>query len=202
MKIAIIGAGNVGGALAAKWAKVGHTVVVAGRDLEKTKAKAKADPIGAKAASPTDAVKDADVVVFAVPSASLVEVARGLGDLKGKILIDATNITGPAARTSESPALALAKAVPGAKVVKTFNTAFAQIHAETQGKAEKPSQVLVGDDADAKDSVKVLIEEAGFEPWDAGGLEMVPDLEGFARINISLAYGPGKKGPFFYYFKR
>ena len=200
MKIAIIGAGNVGGALATKWAKAGHSVTVAGRDQEKTRAKA--GQVGAKAASPADAVKDADVVVFAVPSATLVEVATGLGDLVGKILIDATNIMGPAARTSESPALALAKAVPGAKVVKTFNTAFAQIHAETQGKAEKPSQVLVGDDAEAKDTVKVLIEEAGFEPWDAGGLDLAPDLEGFARINISLAYGPGKKGPFFYYFKR
>lgn len=59
-----------------------------------------------------------------------------------------------------------------------------------------------GDDADAKETVKVLIEEAGFEPFDAGGLDLAPDLEGFARINISLAYGPGKKGPFFYYFKR
>lgn len=200
MKIAIIGAGNVGGALAAKWAKVGHTVTVAGRDQEKTRAKAQ--QVGAAAATPKDAVKDADVVVFAVPSANLLAAAKEAGDLKGKIVIDATNIMGPAARTSESPALALAKAVPGAKVVKTFNTAFAQIHAETAGKHEKPSQVLVGDDADAKDTVKVLIAEAGFEPWDAGGLDMAPDLEAFARINISLAYGPGKKGPFFYYFKR
>ena len=200
MKIAIIGAGNVGGALAAKWVSVGHTVVVAGRDETKTKAKAAAT--GATAASPKDAAKGADVVVFAVPWANLLDVAKAAGDLSGKIVIDATNIMGPAARTSESPALALAKAIPGAKVVKTFNTAFAQIHAETTGKAERPSQVLVGDDADAKDTVKVLIEEAGFEPFDAGGLDLAPDLEGFARINISLAYGPGKKGPFFYYFKR
>lgn len=200
MKIAIIGAGNVGSALAAKWAKVGHTVTVAGRDQEKTTAKAK--QVGAAAATPKDAVKDADVVVFAVPSASLLEVATDVGDLVGKIVIDATNIIGPAARTSESPALALAKAVPGAKIVKTFNTAFAQIHDETTGMRERPSQVLVGDDAGAKEMVKVLIEEAGFEPFDAGGLDMAPDLEGFARINISPAYGPGKKGPFFYYFKR
>ena len=200
MKIAIIGAGNVGGALAEKWSKVGHTVIVAGRDQEKTKAKA--EQVGATAASPKSAAKDADVVVFAVPSADLVEIAKQAGDLTGKIVIDATNIMGPAARTSESPALALAKAIPGAKVVKTFNTAFAQIHAETAGKTERPSQVLVGDDSDAKDTVKVLIEEAGFEPFDAGGLDLAPDLEGFARINISLAYGPGKKGPFFYYFKR
>ena len=200
MQIAIIGAGNVGGALAAKWAKVGHTVTVAGRDQEKTKAKAQ--QVGAKAASAKDAARDADVVVFAVPPANLVEAAKALGDLNGKVVIDATNIVGPAARTSESPALALAKALPGAKVVKTFNTAFAQIHAETKDKPERPSQVLVGDDQDAKDTVKVLIEEAGFEPFDAGGLDLAPDLEGFARINIALAYGPGKKGPFFYYFKR
>lgn len=200
MNIAIIGVGNVGAALATKWVKLGHTVTVASRDEGKTKAKA--SEIGARSAAPRDATKSADVVVFAVPSASLVEAARNAGDLRGKILIDATNIMGPAARTTESPALALAKAVPGAKVVKTFNTAFAQIHHETAGKAEKPSQVLVGDDADAKETVKVLIEEAGFEPFDAGGLDLAPDLEAFARINISLAYGPGKKGPFFYYFKR
>jgi 8-hydroxy-5-deazaflavin:NADPH oxidoreductase len=200
MKIAIIGAGNVGGALAAKWAKVGHTVTVASRDQEKTRVTAQ--QVGAKAASPKDAAKDADVVVFAVPSANLVAAAREAGDLKGKVVIDATNIVGPAARSSESPALALAKAIPGAKVVKTFNTAFAQIHAETKDKPERPSQVLVGDDPDAKDTAKVLIEEAGFEPFDAGGLDMAPDLEAFARINIALAYGHGKKGPFFYYFKR
>ena len=200
MKIAIIGAGNVGGSLAAKWSKVGHTVIVAGRDEAKTKAKAEAT--GATAGSAKDAAKGADVVVFAVPSANLLEAAAAAGDLSGKVVIDATNITGPAARTSESPALALAKAIPGAKVVKSFNTAFAQIHAETAGKAERPSQVLVGDDEGAKDTVKVLIEEAGFEPFDAGGLDLAPDLEGFARINISLAYGSGKKGPFFYYFKR
>lgn len=200
MNIAIIGVGNVGAALATKWLKVGHSVTVAGRDQGKTKAKAA--ELGVNAAAPRDATKNADVVVFAVPSASLVEAARNAGDLRGKILIDATNIMGAAARTAESPALALAKAVPGAKVVKTFNTAFAQIQAETAGKAEKPSQVLVGDDADAKETVEILVEEAGFEPFDAGGLELAPDLEGFARINISLAYGPGKKGPFFYYFKR
>jgi len=200
MKIAIIRAGNVGGALATKWAKAGHTVTVARRDQDKTKAKA--EQVGATAASARDAAKGADVVVFAVPSANLVDAAKEAGDLTGKIVIDATNIIGLAARTSESPALALAKAIPGAKVVKTFNTAFAQIHAETHGKTEKPSQVLVGDDADAKDTVKVLIEEAGFEPFDAGGLELAPDLEGFARLNISLAYGSGKRGPFFYYFKR
>lgn len=200
MKIAIIGAGNVGSALATKWTKAGHAVTVAGRDAAKTKTKA--DQVGARAAAPRDATVGADVVVFAVPSASLVDAARNAGDLKGKILIDATNIMGPAARTSESPALALAKAMPGSKVVKTFNTAFAQIHHETADKQEKPSQVLVGDDADAKETVKVLVEEAGFTPFDAGGLELAPDLEGFARINISLAYGPGKLGPFFYYFKR
>ena len=128
MKIAIIGAGNVGGALAAKWSKVGHTVIVAGRDEAKTKAKA--EQTGATAASPKNAAANADVLVFAVPFADLVEVAKTAGDLVGKILIDATNIVGPSARTSESPALALAKAIPGAKVVKTFNTAFAQIHAD------------------------------------------------------------------------
>ena len=200
MKIALIGAGNVGGALAAKWSTVGHTVIVAGRDAAKTRAKAQ--QVGATAATPKDAAKDADVVVFAVPSANLVGAAREAGDLTGKVVIDATNIVGPAARTTESPALALAKAIPGARVVKTFNTAFAQIHAETKGKTERPSQVLVGDDDGAKDTVKVLIEEAGFEPFDAGGLDMAPDLEAFARINIALAYGPGKKGPFFYYYKR
>ena len=199
MKIAIIGAGNVGGALAAKWAKVGHTVTVTGRDPEKTKTKA--SQVGASAATSRD-VKNADVVVFAVPAASLLAAAAELGDLTGKVVIDATNVMGPEARRTESPAQALARALPGAKVVKTFNTAFAQIHHETAGKHERPSQVLVGDDQDAKDTVKVLIEEAGFEPFDAGGLELAPDLEGFARINISLAYGPGKKGPFFYYFKR
>lgn len=200
MKIGIIGAGNVGSALAQKWVRKGHRVRLAGADHDKTAAAA--TKVGAAAATAREAATDADVIVFAVPFANLLDAAAEAGDLTGKVVIDATNVIGEDAHDGESAALVLQEAAPGAHVVKAFNTAFAQIHPETDGKTEKPSQVLVGDDPDAKETVKVLIEEAGFEPFDAGGLDLAPDLEGFGRVNIALAYGPGKRGPFFYYFRR
>jgi predicted dinucleotide-binding enzyme len=92
MKIAIIGTGNVGGALARAWARAGHRIFLGVRNLQDQKVLAlTAEGPLTSAHSPAEAVNDAETVLFAIPPNALRQVLDNLGDLKGKVLIDATN---------------------------------------------------------------------------------------------------------------
>jgi len=93
MKIAIIGAGNLGGALGKAWAKAGHAILFGVRDPAGGKTRPPLAEIGGAASSlfVPDAVRSGDVVVLATPWAAVPEVIAAMGDLRGKILIDATN---------------------------------------------------------------------------------------------------------------
>ena len=176
MRIAVLGAGRVGGALAATWREAGHDVAVSTRDTV------------------AETAAGADVVVLAVPAASGREVLAAAGPLAGRILVDATN------NLSGGPdGAALATLAPGARVVKAFNTVFATFMHDTR--PERPaSLVLCGDDGEAKEVVSGLVRDAGFEPVDAGGAERTGDVEAFARLVIGLAYAQGR-GPFVYRFE-
>ena len=130
MKIAIIGTGNVGRALGTSFAGAGHQVVLAARDAAKTAEVARA--IGARAAgSAAEAAGAADVVVIAVPFGAVASVASEIAPVvAGKLVIDATNplkpdYSGLATGDGPSGAELLAAALPGARVVKAFNTVFA-----------------------------------------------------------------------------
>jgi len=92
MQIAIIGSGNVGSALAMAWARVGHRIFLGVRNLESQKVLALvAGGPSLSAHTPAEAVRNAEVVLIAIPPHALREVLDGLGDLKDKVLIDATN---------------------------------------------------------------------------------------------------------------
>src|SRR5215472_14096686 len=159
-KVAIIGAGNVGGNLGIRLSNSGVPVKFGVRGDAKTK-----DLLGqcAKGTSAEDvnaAVAWGDVVFVAVPAAAALDVIRPLGDkLKGKILVDCNNpLTwkdGPvwAPPSEGSLAQAIAKAAPGARVLKGFNVFGAEFHKDP-GLAGPPAQVfLAGDDAAAKKTV-------------------------------------------------
>jgi predicted dinucleotide-binding enzyme len=92
MKIAIIGTGNVGGALATKWAKAGHEIFLGVGDLNGFKGKALLSNPKTSVHSVEDAVKNAEVILIATPAPAAIEVAKSLGDTSGKIIIDAMNI--------------------------------------------------------------------------------------------------------------
>lgn len=190
MKIAIIGAGNVGGGLAAAAIKAGHDVVVAASDPASA-AKTAASTGATAAASNADAVHAADAVVLAVPHGAVPGVVADLGDaLDGKTVIDATNPLNDTytdlTTSGVSAAEALQEQVPGANVVKALNTVFASRYAApTEG--GQPLPVLVaGDDAAAKATVARLVESLGFRPVDAGSLRYARSLEEIAFLNISL----------------
>ena len=195
MKIAIIGAGNVGGGLAAAAVKAGHNVVVsAGNPISARDTAAKAGATAA--ASNAEAVQTADVVVLAVPHAAVAQVVADLGGaLDGKTVIDATNPLNDTysdlTTSGVSAAEQLQQQAPAANVVKALNTVFASRYANPTEDGEPLDGFLAGDDAQAKAAVTGLITSLGLRPVDLGGLRMARTLEELAFANISLNAGNG-----------
>ena len=195
MKIAIIGAGNVGGGLAAAAITAGHDVVVAAADPASA-AKTAANTGATAAASNAEAVQDADVVVLAVPHGSVAQVVAELGGaLDGKTVVDATNPLNDSysdlTTSGTSAAEALQQQVPGAKVVKALNTVFASRYAAPTEDGQPLDAFLAGDDDQAKATVTELVTSLGLRPVDLGGLRMARTLEELAFANISLTAGNG-----------
>src|SRR4051812_33911969 len=121
MRIAIIGAGNVGGGLGAALTAVGHEVVFGVRDPDSDKTRAAVSSIpGARAVSPAESVRDADVVCFSLRWPAVPETVASMPSLDGRIVIDAMNRFG--GDPTRSTAQDLADLLPGARLVKAFNT--------------------------------------------------------------------------------
>jgi NADPH-dependent F420 reductase len=193
-KVAIIGAGNVGGNLGARLSKAGLAVkfgVKPGKDLSALLARCEKD---AGLAAPAEAAVWGDVVFLAVPGSVALEVARSLAkQLEGKIVVDCNNPlvwkegpvwTPPA---EGSLAAAIAKAAPGARVVKAFNTFGAEFHADPRLPGGGAQVFVAGDDADAKKVVSEVATTGGFRPVDAGPLRNAAVLENLAMLWIHLA---------------
>lgn len=196
MRIAIIGAGNVGGTLGAGWTRAGHEVTYGVREAAGPKAAEARATLGADArlASPADAAQRAEAIVLCVPAAAAEAAVRSLGDVTGKLLIDATNPVGPGfthALAGGSVADRVAAAAPGARVVKAFNTIGFNIMANPAFEAGPASLFMAGDDADAKRAVASLGEALGFEPVDCGPLGQARLLEHLALLWISMAMAHG-----------
>lgn len=199
MRIGIIGSGNVGGALGTRWAQAGHTVTFGSRnpggdDMRQLTAKAGET---VRAASFQEAAEVSEVLLLATPWPATRNVAEGLGDLAGKVLIDATNPLLPSLAGLEygmttSGAEQVAGWVRGARLVKAFNTVGFNIMANPAFGPDRPVMFYCGDDAAAKQTVRPLIEQLGFEPMDAGPLVQARLLEPFALLWVSLAYAQGQ----------
>jgi predicted dinucleotide-binding enzyme len=190
MKIAIIGAGNVGGALADAAVKAGHAVTLAATDADKLAQTAAASGANA-AASNLDAVRDAELVLLAVPHAAVAGIASELRDsLRGKVVVDSTNPLNDTfsdlVTTGRSAAEELQNALPGVPVVKAFNTIFAGRHGSPSEVGLPLDAFIAADDADAKAKVGELAGSLGYRVIDAGGLRMARSLEEMAFLNISL----------------
>ena len=194
MKIAILGAGHVGGALGKKWAAKGHEIVYASRNPESVEMQKLCGETGAgaRAATAAAAVADAEVVLVATPWSATLDLLRTIPDWKGKTLIDATNPLNAAYDGLEFPnttsaAEAIATAT-GARVVKAFNTVGANIMTNPAF-AEGPAMLpYCGDDAAAKHTVAELIRQIGFDPVDVGPLRQARLLEPLALLWISMAF--------------
>jgi predicted dinucleotide-binding enzyme len=185
MKVAIIGSGNIGQALGGALVGAGHEVTLAARDVLETENIARS--IGATtAATAPEALNGADIVVLAVPYTSLADVAAGIKDsVAGKVVIDVTNPMGQAP-AGTSAARQLATWLPGARVVKAFNTTFAGLLATPEAHGQTLDALYAADDADAGEVVAQLIRSIGFRPVYAGGLSAAAQLEAMAGLNIQL----------------
>ncbi len=209
MKIAIIGAGNLGGALGRSWAKAGHTIIFGVRDPGAGKTQPPLAEIGTAATSAIipDAVRAGEIVVLATPWQAVPEVIRAMGDLRGKIIIDATNPLSLNAEgslslslgSSTSGAEEVARLANGARVAKAFNTYgwenFANPAYPGHGDL-KPAMFHCSDDDEAKEIVEKLAKDLGFEPVDTGGLGMARSLEPLALMWIRLSVRDGRNPNF------
>jgi 8-hydroxy-5-deazaflavin:NADPH oxidoreductase len=198
MRIAIIGAGNVGGTLGKMWAAKDHEVAFGVRRPNDAKVQTLLTATGkrARAASVKDAVTGAEVVVLATPWSAAEAAIRDAGELRGKVVVDATNplkadLSGLALGHSTSAAEQVAGWAPGARVVKAFNTIGAAQMADPRFGTQRASMFICGDDASAKATVARLAGELGFDPVDCGPLTQARLLEPLAMLWISMAYAYG-----------
>ena len=183
MKIAIIGAGSVGGTLGGRFEEVGHRVTYGVRD-----------PAGReKTTTVIDAVKDAELIVLATPWNAAKSAVESAGNLEGKILVDATNPIVPGFKLEHDPSGAerVAQWAKGAKVVKCFNQIGVEVMADPRFGDRRSVLFATGDDAAAKKTVIELARSIGFDCHDAGALANASIVENFAMLWIKLAMQQG-----------
>ncbi len=189
MKIAIIGAGNVGGALAKQWAKAGHNILLGLRDLNSSDAKT-LEKISSNISSHTieEAIKNSEVVLFSTPPEAAVEIAKQNPLLKNKIVIDATNAVFKKPEPYKTAFEGIKKETGCEDVVKCFNsTGFENMENPKYGDVAI-DMFAAGSSAKAKEIAKKLSLDAGFaECYDFGGDDKVELLEQFALSWINLA---------------
>lgn len=195
MKVTVVGAGNMASGFAKALVKAGHQARLVGRNPGKTQALATETGASAVAAAEGAA---SDIIILATPYAAAVEALRALGDLSGKIVVDITNPLSADYMSltlghTTSAAEEIAQAVPRARVVKGFNTLFAQVLAAGPKLKDGsvPQVFLASDDAEAKDAVSALAASFGYPVVDAGPLRNARYLEPLAGLNIYLGYGAG-----------
>jgi 8-hydroxy-5-deazaflavin:NADPH oxidoreductase len=194
MKTAIIGLGNMGKGLAKRLA--GNTeLIVASRDATAATAFA-AGLKNTSAASVTDAIAAADIVVLAMHYGAALEAAASL-PLKGKIVVDMSNpvkpdFSGLLLGHSTSAAEEIQAAAKDAKVVKAFNTIFASLFDGSAASTKTVPVFVAGNDEAAVDAVANLASGAGFAVEKTGGLDAAKLLEPLGMLNIRLGYGLGR----------
>jgi len=196
MSLSIIGAGNVGMALAHALTQQGESVVFGVPQPAKyANAIAKLGP-QARVTCTAEAIATSELVILAVPYGAVAAIARSVADWQGRILVDATNplapgLAGLSLGTTTSGAEELAKLAPGARVVKAFNTTGAENMADTRYPGGKPFMPVCGDDDVARQRVISLATLVGFDAVDLGPLSAARYLEPFAMTWIHLAFKQG-----------
>lgn len=197
MKIAIIGTGNVGGALATAWSKAGHTILLGVQDVNDFKGKELLSNANTLVHPIQDAVRNAEVILVATPAPAAIDVAKSLGDTSGKVIIDAMNVVmgrGPVGFTNTADAI-LAN-TPTRNVVKSFNTTgFNNMKNPVYGEMAI-DMFMAGDSEHGKKIVRQLALDAGFaECYDVGGNDKFQLMEQFAFfwINLAMMRGQGRE---------
>jgi predicted dinucleotide-binding enzyme len=193
----------MGGKLGTLFARAGHDVVFS-YSHKRSKLETLARDAGrtAWAGTPHEATEDADAVLLAVHWSRVNDVLKQAGDMSGKVLITCSlpmndDDTALVVAHTSSGAEELAKKARGARVVSAFGTVPSEVLFavfESRDADTRPSLVYCGDDDDAKKVAARLIRDIGFDPVDAGPLEMARNMEPFTLLIARLAY-EGDGGP-------
>jgi 8-hydroxy-5-deazaflavin:NADPH oxidoreductase len=178
MNITVIGRGNVGGGLAARWRVAGHAVTELGRE-------------GGDAGG-------ADVLLLAVPGPAVGDALGAVRGIEGKVTIDATNAMRGRNEAYESNAHEV-KALTNGPVAKSFNLNFAVIYDEIDKQRVRPSNLYAADE-DARSVTEQLIRDAGYDAVYLGGLEQARAMED--GLGLLFAANRAGLGPYFYRFAR
>ena len=196
MKILVIGTGNMGSAFVQQLTRAGHQVSVTGRDS--AKAAQVASRHGARVLPVQGAASGNEIVILATGYAQAVDALRAATPDAGQIVVDITNpltadYMGLTIGHTTSAAEEIARAVPNVRLVKAFNTVFAQLLAAGPdlGAGRRVTTFLAGDDVPAKEAVTAMARSMGFEVIDTGTLKNARYLEPLAGLNIYLGYGAG-----------
>lgn len=196
MTISILGAGNVGLALAGAFTRRGESVVLGVPQPAKYTAAVAALGERTRLTTTAEAVAAGEVVILAVPYAAVAAIAHSVDDWQAKVLVDATNplapgLAGLTLGTTTSGAEELARLARGARVVKAFNSTGAENMADARYPGGVPMMPVCGDDAQARQRVMALATLIGFEAVDMGPLSAARYLEPFAMTWIHLAFRQG-----------
>jgi predicted dinucleotide-binding enzyme len=189
--VTIIGAGNMGTAIAGLVAKDGNPVQVLSKDPQKSSAAIPAATHG-RVGEPING----DIVILALPYGAVDDVlGQYAGALEGKTVVDLTNPVDFATFDSlvvpagSSAAAVIADALPGSSVLKAFNTTFAGTLASGTVGSESTTVLIAGDDVEAKASLAAVIEAGGLRAIDAGSLQRAHELEALGFLQLTLAAG-------------
>jgi predicted dinucleotide-binding enzyme len=196
MNIAIIGTGNVGGALATQWSAKGHLIYLGVRNPQEFKGMELLNLPNIQAMGIAEAVQAAEVVVVATPAPAAVSVAQSLGDTTGKVIIDTMNmVMGRGPEGYSNTADALLDHTATREVVKCFNTTgFNNMLNPVYGN-QRLDAFVAGDSERGKAIAQQLASDAGFANcYSIGGNDRFALMEQFAWfwINLAMVQGQGR----------
>ncbi len=197
MKALFIGTGNVGATLARRFKALGHAVQLS----NKSQTLPEGFSSDELATNLSEAVKAAEIVVFATPFGAIEAIINSVNDWSNTIVIDATNPIAAGLKhlsigNTNSGAETVQEWVPQAKVIKAFNTTGWENMADSDYGDNKLTMFFAGDDLEAKEAVGQIIADMGFDPYDAGELFMSRFLEAMALVWIHPARLQGQGADF------
>jgi predicted dinucleotide-binding enzyme len=194
--IAVVGAGQIGGALARAWLRAGHAVRVGVRDSSARSVEELA-ALGAQVVPLVEAAVGADVVALAVPGGVALETARVLRELDGKVLIDCCNAIAPGFTLTHgldtSASEELARALPRVKVVRAFNQQGAEVLQNPSFSGRAAVSFIASDDAPARTLVCSLSADIGLDSVEAGPLASARYLDRMTLLWVALSRALGTR---------
>ena len=195
MKIAIIGTGNVGGALAKQWSKAGHQITLGVRDVNNFKGANLTNQENISIDTIPHACEKSDVIVVAAVPPATIDIISAMGNVSGKVIIDAMNSIRTKPEGYANTIEAFKDLCKGAEIVKCFNSTGFENMQNPHYNNKGIDMFVAGNSAIGKQTATTLALDAGFENcYDFGGDEKAALLEqlAFCWINLAIMQGLGR----------